>query len=61
MGLLVVAGVRYPRLQILTIDDLLASKKIDIPAPFKAQPQEIRSVKQAPKAKEKKSDDARLF
>ena len=34
------------RLQILTIEDLLAGKKIDVPAQH-----DIRSFKQAPKAK----------
>ena len=47
---------KHPRLQILTIEDLLAGKKIDMPAQ-----QEIRSFKQAPKAKGKKTDDQRLF
>src|ERR1700759_2038365 len=42
------AGSKHPRLQILTIEDLLAGKKIDMPAQ-----QEIRSFKQAPKAKTK--------
>ena len=50
------AGTKHPRLQILTIEDLLTGKRIDMPAQ-----QDIRSFKQAPKAKRKKSDDARLF
>ncbi|MGF1634450.1 MAG: DNA methyltransferase [Phycisphaerae bacterium] len=50
------AGTSHPRLQILTIEDLLAGKRIDMPAQ-----QEIRSFKQAPKAKQKKQADARLF
>jgi site-specific DNA-methyltransferase (adenine-specific) len=50
------SGSKHPRLQILTIEDLLAGKKIDMPAQ-----QEIRSFKQAPKAKSRKSDDAKLF
>src|SRR4051794_15113481 len=49
------AGSKHPRLQILTIEDLLAGKKIDMPAQ-----QEIRSFKQAPKAKGKKTDEAKL-
>jgi hypothetical protein len=48
---------KHPRLQILTIEDLLAGKKIDMPAQ-----QDFRSFKQAPKAKGKKKDqDAKLF
>ena len=51
-----VSASRHPRLQILTIEDLLGGKKIDMPAQ-----QEIRSFKQAPKAKGKQADDAKLF
>ena len=52
-----VHGTKHPRLQILTIEDLLEGKKIDMPAQ-----QEIRSFKQAPKAKgKKKAEDAKLF
>ena len=47
---------KHPRLQILTIEELLAGKKIDMPAQ-----QDIRSFKQAPKAKRKKNEDAKLF
>jgi hypothetical protein len=47
---------KHPRLQILAIEELLAGKKIDMPAA-----QDIRSFKQAPKAKGKKSDEAPLF
>jgi site-specific DNA-methyltransferase (adenine-specific) len=47
---------KHPRLQILSIEDLLNGKKIDMPAQ-----QDIRSFKQAPKAKAKKNDDAKLF
>jgi hypothetical protein len=43
-------------LQILAIEELLAGEKIGMPAQ-----QEIRSFKQAPKAKSRKSDDAKLF
>jgi len=50
------AGSKHPRLQILTIEELLAGKKIGMPAQ-----QEIRSFKQAPKAKGKKTDEAKLF
>ena len=51
-----VSGSKHPRLQILTIEELLAGKKIDMPAA-----QDIRSFKQAPKAKAKKKEDAALF
>lgn len=51
-----VSGSKHPRLQILTVEDLLAGKRIDMPAQ-----QEIRSFKQAPKAKGKKRDEGRLF
>ena len=51
-----VHGSKHPRLQILTIEELLAGKKIDMPAQ-----QDIRSFKQAPKAKGRKSDQAKLF
>jgi hypothetical protein len=46
---------KHPRLQILTIEELLAGKKIDMPAA-----QDIRSFKQAPKAKAKKQEDMQL-
>ena len=51
-----VSGSKHPRLQILTIEELLAGKKIDMPAA-----QDIRSFKQAPKAKAKKKEEAALF
>ncbi|HET6246113.1 MAG TPA: DNA methyltransferase [Tepidisphaeraceae bacterium] len=51
-----IGNTKHPRLQILTIEELLAGKRIDMPAQ-----QDIRSFKQAPKAKGKKPDDARLF
>jgi site-specific DNA-methyltransferase (adenine-specific) len=51
-----VSGSRHPRLQILTIEDLLSGKKIDMPAQ-----QEIRSFKQAPKAKGRKRVEEKLF
>jgi len=50
------AGSAHPRLQILTIEELLAGKRIDMPAQ-----QDIRSFKQAPKAKAKGKKDAELF
>lgn len=50
------AGTRHPRLQILTIEDLLAGVRIDMPTP-----QDVRSFKQAPKAKGRKKDEAKLF
>ncbi len=46
----------HPRLQILTIEELLTGKKIDMPAQ-----QDIRSFKQAPKAKKGKAKEAELF
>jgi hypothetical protein len=51
-----VAGTSHPRLQILTIEDLLAGKKIDMPAQ-----QAMRSFKQAPKAKSARKADPGLF
>jgi DNA modification methylase len=51
-----VSATKHPRLQILSIEDLLKGKKIDMPAA-----QDIRSFKQAPKAKSKKKEDAKLF
>ncbi len=51
-----VANSSHPRLQILTIEELLSGKKIDMPAQ-----QEIRSFKQAPKAKNKQVKDPDLF
>jgi site-specific DNA-methyltransferase (adenine-specific) len=50
-----VAATRHPRLQILTIEDLLAGKKIDMPAA-----QDLRSFKQAPKATKAKKPSAQL-
>ena len=50
-----VAGTRHPRLQILTIEDLLAGKKIDMPVA-----QDIRSFKQAPKATKAKKPSVQL-
>ncbi len=47
---------RYPQIQILTIEDLLAGKKIDMPAW-----RELRTFKHAPKAKKTMGKDAELF
>ncbi len=47
---------KHRRLQILTIEELLSGKRIDMPAA-----QDICSFKQAPKAKGKKQDEAGLF
>jgi hypothetical protein len=49
------ANTKHPRLQLLTIQDLLAGKKIDMPAA-----QDLRSFKQAPKAKPKRPKDLHL-
>ena len=51
-----VSASSHPRLQILTIEELLAGKRIDMPTA-----QDIRSFKQAPRAKRKKKKDAELF
>ncbi len=51
-----VSATKHPRLQILSIEDLLSGKKIDMPAA-----QDIRSFKQAPRAKAKKTETQRLF
>ncbi len=50
-----VSATKHPRLQILTIEELLNGKKIDMPAA-----QDIRSFKQAPKAKGKKTKQHEL-
>lgn len=52
----VLSKSRHPRLQILTIEELLAGKTIDMPTA-----QDIRSFRQAPKAKSKKSPGSGLF
>ena len=49
------SATNHPCLQILTIEELLAGKKIDMPAQ-----QDIRSFKQAPKAKRGKAKDETL-
>jgi site-specific DNA-methyltransferase (adenine-specific) len=50
-------GSKHPRLQILTIEELLGGKRIDMPPA-----QDIRSFKQAPKAKAaKKGHEPKLF
>jgi site-specific DNA-methyltransferase (adenine-specific) len=46
----------HPRVQILTVEELLAGKKIDMP-PWR----ELRTFKQAPKAKEKKAEQPGMF
>jgi hypothetical protein len=51
----ILTKTKHPRLQILTIEELLAGKKIDMPAA-----QDIRSFKQAPKAKGKKAPEPEL-
>ncbi|MFI5381307.1 MAG: DNA methyltransferase, partial [Tepidisphaerales bacterium] len=48
-----VSGTSHPRLQILTIEELLAGKRIDMPAQ-----QDIRSFKLAPTAKRMAAGDA---
>jgi len=50
-----ISNTKHPRLQPLTIQDLLAGKKIDMPAA-----QDLRSFKQAPKAKPKPKKDPHL-
>ena len=47
---------KHERLQIPSIEDLLNGKKIDMSAA-----QDIRFFKDAPKAKSKKKEDAKLF
>jgi len=51
-----ISASKHPRLQLLTIQDLLAGKKIDMPAA-----QDLRSFKQAPKSKSARKPDPRLF
>jgi hypothetical protein len=46
----------HPRIQIVTVEELLAGKKIDMP-PWR----ELRTFKQAPKAKEKKAEQPGMF
>jgi hypothetical protein len=46
-----VAGSQHPRLQLLTIEELLDGKRIDLPAQ-----RDVRSFKQAPKARRKQKD-----
>lgn len=48
-------GTTHPRLQILTVEDILAGKKIDMPPS-----QDTRAFKKAPKAKKEKPDYNRL-
>lgn len=49
-------NTRHPRLQILTIEDLLKGKKVDMPAWH-----DLRTFKKAPKAKGAKKNEAGLF
>ena len=49
-------GDQHPSLQIMTIEDRLAGKTIDMPLQ-----QDIRSFKQTPKAKRRKKEEAKLF
>jgi site-specific DNA-methyltransferase (adenine-specific) len=51
-----VTASSHPRLQILTIEELLAGKRIDMPTA-----QNIRSFKQAPRAKGKKKKGVESF
>jgi site-specific DNA-methyltransferase (adenine-specific) len=51
-----VGGGKHPRVQILTITDLLAGRRPDLPAQA-----DVRSFKAAPKAKAKPLDQRRLF
>ena len=51
-----VSQSRHPRLQLLTIEALLAGERIDMPTQ-----QEIRSFKQAPKARAKQKSHPELF
>jgi site-specific DNA-methyltransferase (adenine-specific) len=50
------AGTQHPRLQMLTIEDLLNGKKLDLPAWH-----DVRTFKKAPRAKGAKRKDAELF
>jgi site-specific DNA-methyltransferase (adenine-specific) len=49
------AGTKHPRLQILTIQELMGGKRVDLPLQ-----QDVRAFKQAPKAKGKKSPEMNL-
>ena len=51
-----VAGTRHPRIQILTVQDLLDGKRLDLPAQ-----QAVRSFKQAAKQRKKTVKDLDLF
>ena len=48
-------GTKHPRLQILTIAELLAGKGIDMPPS-----RDMRTFKKAPKAKGPKTQDGKL-
>jgi hypothetical protein len=49
-------NTQHPRIQLLTIEDLLGGKQIDMPAW-----RDLRTFKKAPKAKGAKKADAELF
>ena len=50
------AGTQHPRLQILTVEQLLNGQKLDLPAWH-----DVRTFKKAPKAKGARRKDAELF
>ena len=50
------AGTQHPRVQVLTVEELLNGKKLDLPAW-----RDVRTLKKAPKAKGAKRKDAELF
>ena len=50
------AGTQHPRLQVLTVEQLLDGKKLDLPAWH-----DVRTFKKAPKAKGARRKDAELF
>jgi hypothetical protein len=50
------ANTQHPRIQILTVEELLDGKKLDMPAW-----RDLRTFKKAPKAKRKRGKEAELF
>lgn len=50
------AGTQHPRLQILTVEQLLNGQKLDLPAWH-----DVRTFRKAPKAKGARRRDAELF
>ena len=50
------ANTQHPRIQILTVEELLDGKKLDMPAW-----RDLRTFKRAPKAKGKRGKEAELF